>query len=265
MESFEASKSAANTGTGARREGGDFETLAQQFWNEFSNLCQASGATCQRQPGTWFQKNFVWYRHYFDELSIAGRRLVVPFEDVKSRPEDVQLPRWLETEYRVEGLVGHFPGQESAIRRYAPPTGPYSAERYPGMYTGLTTGFDGTVLMVQDGVLVEKLLLEYKTGKASKGNKIDGNAHERLSFQIMQYLEVATRYTKCSLMVMANGAFIRYRNKYHVNFHVQADRLRNFAWFSMEHACTATEYTRFLSGLLSWLFEGTPRTTGSNR
>jgi hypothetical protein len=81
----------------------------------------------------------------------------------------------------------------------------------------------------------------------------------------MQYLEVATRYTKCSFMVMANGAFIRYRNKYHVNFHVQADRLSNFAWFSMEHACTATEYTRFLSGMLSWLFEGTPRTTRRNR
>ena len=93
----------------------------------------------------------------------------------------------------------------------------------------------------------------------------DSNAHERLSFQIMQYLEVATRYTKCSLMVMANGAFIRYRNKYHVSFHVQADRLANFAWFSMEHACTTTEYTRFLIAMLSWLFEGTARERGNTR
>jgi hypothetical protein len=107
--------------------------------------------------------------------------------------------------------------------------------------------------------------MEYKTAKSSAQRQIDGNAHERLSFQIMQYLEVATRYTKCSLMVMANGAFIRYRNKYHINFHVQADRLTNFSWFSMEHACTASEYARFLSGLLCWLFEGTPRATGSNR
>lgn len=103
----------------------------------------------------------------------------------------------------------------------------------------------------------EKILLEYKTAKSSKGRQIDGNAHERLSFQIMQYLEVATRYTKCSLMVLANGAFIRYRNKYHVSFHVQAERLKNFAWFSMEHACTAPEYTCFLTGLLAWLFDGT--------
>lgn len=57
----------------------------------------------------------------------------------------------------------------------------------------------------------------------------------------------------------------RYRNKYHVNFHVQVDRLANFSWFSMEHACTVTEYSRFLSGLLSWLFEGKPRERGSAR
>jgi hypothetical protein len=107
--------------------------------------------------------------------------------------------------------------------------------------------------------------MEYKTAKSSGGRQIDGNAHERLSFQIMQYLEVATRYSKCTLTVLANGAFIRYRNKYHVNFHIQADRLANFAWFSMEHACSITEYSRFLEGLLGWLFEGTPRERGSTR
>jgi hypothetical protein len=64
---------------------------------------------------------------------------------------------------------------------------------------------------------------------------------------------------------MANGAYARYRNKYHVNFHVQADRLTNFGWFSMEHACTVAEYTRFLSSLLSWLFDGTPRSARSAR
>ncbi|MBI2566501.1 MAG: hypothetical protein HYV63_05665 [Candidatus Schekmanbacteria bacterium] len=36
-------------------------------------------------------------------------------------------------------------------------------------------------------------------------------------------------------------------------------------WFSLEHACTVAEYTRFLTGLLSWLFQGTPRAVGSAR
>lgn len=129
----------------------------------------------------------------------------------------------------------------------------------------LSTSFDDTVVMVEAGVLREKLLLEYKTAKSSKGRQIDGNAHERLSFQVMQYLEAATRYTKCSFVVIANGAFIRYKNKYHVNFRVQADRLRNFAWFSMEHVCSAREYERLLGGLLVWLLEGTSRISVENR
>ena len=92
------------------------------------------------------------------------------------------------------------------------------------MYAGLSTGFDDTIVLEQDGVLFEKILLEYKTAKPKHGKKVtprvDANAHERLTFQTMQYLEAATRYPACSLMVIANGAFSRYRNKYHVQFHV---------------------------------------------
>lgn len=101
--------------------------------------------------------------------------------------------------------------------------------------------------------------MEYKTAKSSAGRQIDGNAHERLSFQIMQYLEVATRYTRCSFVVRTTGAFDRYRNKYHVNFHVQADRLSNFAWFEMAHASSATECARIVAGLAGWLLRGEPR------
>jgi hypothetical protein len=162
-------------------------------------------------------------------------------------------------------MIAAFPTEAEAVRRYAPTSGPFAGPQYPGIYAGMTTKFDDTVVLEEGGVLHEKLLMEYKTAKSSAKRQIDGNAHERLSFQIMQYLEVATRYTRCSLMVMANGAFVRYRNKYHVNFHVQAERLRSFGWFSMEHACTVLEYTRFLTGLLSWLFEGTPRERGSAR
>lgn len=157
--------------------------------------------------------------------------------------------------FSVSDLIAAFPTEAEAVSRYAPDTGPFAGSNYPGIYSGLATKFDDTVILEQGGILREKLLLEYKTAKSSGQRQIDGNAHERLSFQVMRYLEVATRYTRCSLVVMANGAFVRYRNKYHVSFHVQADRLANFSWFSMEHACTVSEYTRLLSGLLSWLFE----------
>ena len=73
---------------------------------------------------------------------------------------------------------------------------------------------------------------------------------------MMQYLEVATQYTKCSLVVIANGAFARYKNKYHVSFHTQADRLSNFAWFKMDFLCTVLEYARFINSLLAWVEGG---------
>ncbi|RMH52448.1 MAG: hypothetical protein D6682_01885 [Zetaproteobacteria bacterium] len=142
------------------------------------------------------------------------------------------------------------------MREYAPDSGRFSGQGYLAIYDRLATIFDDTVVLVENGVLREKVLLEYKTAKSSSGDRIDGNAHERLSFQIMQYLEVATQYTRCSFFVLANGAFVRYRNKYHVSFHMQADRLSNFAWFTMRYACTLPEYERFLNELLAWLFDG---------
>lgn len=258
MELFEASESVANTGTGSRREGEGYERLVGELWESVRRHATDRGATCTFVAGVG---NRRWAR-----LAVGNRALYLPNNPHAPLSDPGAQPsRWLEVVFPVTELVASFPSEAEAIQRYAPGTGPYSGPQYPGIYSGLTTKFDDTLVLEEAGVLREKILMEYKTAKSSAGRQIDGNAHERLSFQIMQYLEVATRYTKCSLMVMANGAFIRYRNKYHVNFHVQADRLTNFAWFSMEHACTATEYTRFLSGLLCWLFEGTPRTTGSYR
>lgn len=258
MERFEASESVANTGTGSRREGEGYERLIGELWEAVRRDAAEHGATCTLVAGVG---NRRWAR-----LAVADRALFLPNNPhAPVSDPGAQPSRWLEVVFPVTELVASFPSEAEAIQRYAPLAGPYAGPQYPGIYSGLSTKFDDTLVLEEAGVLREKILMEYKTAKSSGGRQIDGNAHERLSFQIMQYLEVATRYTKCSLMVMANGAFVRYRNKYHINFHVQADRLTNFSWFSMEHACTATEYTRFLSGLLSWLFEGTPRTIGSKR
>ena len=258
MEAFEASGSVANTGTGARREGEDFEKLIAQVWNRFHATAESGGALAEIVPGAGSRR--------YAKLSYAGRTAFVPTTALVARHATPrESHRWLEVVFGVSDLVQAYPGEPDAIARYAPESGPFGAGAYPSIYSGLTTKFDDTVVLIDGGVLREKILLEYKTAKSTKGRQIDGNAHERLSFQVMQYLEVATRYTKCSLVVIANGAFIRYRNKYHVNFHVQADRLRNFSWFSMEHACAATEYIRFLEGLLSWLFEGTARSAGETK
>jgi hypothetical protein len=252
MEAFEASGSIANTATGLRREGAEFEALIAAVWDQLASMAREKGARAGlvRSRG-----------RSYAQLLIGARALYVPVAASHRLPPVAESPPrwWLERRFEISDLVASFPGEREAVLRYAPARGPYASERYPGIYAGLTTTFDETVVLVENGVLREKLLLEYKTAKSTSGRQLDGNAHERLSFQIMQYLEVATRYTRCSLAVIANGAFAKYRSKYHVSFHVQADRLANFAWFRMDHMSTAVEYERFMHGLTNWLFTGTPR------
>lgn len=194
-------------------------------------------------------------KRYWARLSRGERALFVPAADARGTRTHLAPSGWLDLDFGVEDLVASYPGEAEAIKRYAPEAGPYAGARYPAMYARMKTKFDDTIVLEDKGFLVEKMLVEYKTAKSSSGIQIDGNAHERLSFQIMQYLEVATRYTRCSLAVITNGAFARYRNKYHVNFHIQADRLASFRWFSMEHFCTRAEYARLTDRLTTWLLK----------
>lgn len=248
LAAFEASESQANTGTGSRREGEHFEGLVRGFWASVATL---AGEVATRSS------SFVARKRAWQCVECGGRSILLPAESglAAVTPHHVRED-WLELTFGVKDLVSAFPGNAEAVSRYAPSEDQFAGEQYFSMFDGLSTKFDGAVLLVENGVLREKILLEYKTAKSSAGRQLDGNAHERLSFQIMQYLEVATRYPRCSFVVMANDAFIRYRNKYHVNFHVQADRLANFAWFRMHHFCTASEHLAFADALLDWLEDG---------
>lgn len=258
MHGFEASGSVPNTGTGARREGEKFEHLVEEMWTAFSHLCRDGGADSEVISGS--------VKRQYVKHSVGDRTVFIPAPPAeKPNTPGASIPRWLEVTFLVSDLIGAYPSEAEAIDRYAPESGEYGQERYPKQFEKLSTKFDDTVVLVEGGILHEKILLEYKTAKSTKGRQIDGNAHERLSFQIMQYLEAATRYTRCSFSVVTNGAFAIYRNKYHVNFHVQADRLRNFAWFSMEHACTVPEYRRLVEGILGWLFEGKNRSQSDSK
>jgi hypothetical protein len=250
IANFEAAASVANTGTGARREGEGFEKLLLGFWDAVRLVAVGKGAVLAvvgAGSGRWAK------------LTVGTRALYLPCSIPITDPSP---QRWLDLEYFVRELVAAYPTEAEAIERYSPKDGPYAGDNYPTMFAGLTTKFDAAVLLEEAGVLKEKILLEYKTAKSSAGGRIDGNAHERLTFQVMQYLEIATRYPRCSLVVIANSAFTRYRNKYHVNFHVQADRLANFKWFTMKHICAADQYLAFAGGLLDWLFTGNHRDAG---
>lgn len=244
MFAFEAAASVKETGAGARQEGAKFEELVRRWWSAVALDLIAHGA----HPDVFDQSRRRWVR-----LSApSGRTITMPARTAPDVTNEASEARWLETSYRTETLVKSF-GQPELVANYAPDRGPFSGDRYPEMYNGIETEFDDTLVMEDRGVLHEKVLLEYKSAKSSKGKQIDGNAHERLSFQMMQYLEIATRYTRCSFIVFTNGDYARYRNKYHVNFHMQSDRLRNFAWFNMTHVCTPSEIDSVHVRLRTWL------------
>lgn len=248
MEAFEATASVPGTPTGSRRDGGKFEDLCLGFWDAVAAHCVQNGATIQ--GGT-----LVGQRGWTG-LAFGGRSIWLPVSHGQTGTAVPRINEWVKTTYAVTALVDRYPGTKRAIEAFSPASGHFAGEKYPLIFQNLTTGFDGSIIFVRDGILIRKMLLEYKTAKASAGTQIDGNAHERLSFQIMQYLEVATQYPAASFCVIANGAYLRYRNKYHVNFKIQAERLRCFAWFDMNFMCTSEEFMRLAEKCERWLFSG---------
>lgn len=70
MEAFEASESVANTGTGARREGEDFERLIARLWLAFRRVAEAGGAQVAVVAG-------VGTRRYA-KLTVGTRAIFVP-------------------------------------------------------------------------------------------------------------------------------------------------------------------------------------------
>jgi len=250
MEAFEAAPSRANTGAGRRREGAVFESVARQFWDGLGDHLGSLGATTELTPYDRFRRFRSEGRTlYLPSGRVAGTAAASPNERRRS---------WLSLKFDTADLVDRYPGTGEAIRRWAPTDGEYAGDSYPQMYGGRRTTFDDTVVLEDEGVLVEKVLVEYKTAKSigGKGVALEGNAHERLSFQALQYLEVATKYPSCSFLVFANGAFARYKNKYHVSFRVQAERLSVFSWFKMDHCCGVHEYARAAQRLIDWVSAG---------
>lgn len=260
MWEFEPAPGKSKQGAGAASGGRDFEALVRSFWDAIGECAQAVGARCTYLPGVDKPKCY-----HLAHCQIDHRILVLP----SARKTGATFPtkigyEWLRHIFKIIELVQKYPGTDEAIQRYAPDDGPFAYARYPEMYGSITTEYDGAVLLISEDMLYEKILIECKSAKRDDRypDKLVGNVHERLSYQTMQYLEIATRYPRCSLVAISNGAYVRYHNKYHVGLRIQADRLSNFAWFSMDQISTTTEYLRFAQGLLEWLQNGTPRNNG---
>lgn len=178
MEAFEASESLPNTGTGTRREGEGFEGLAREMWRAFAREF-ASVPGCEQSAVRLGSRQWAC-------LKLGTRSVYLPVGgDFASVVVPAPRESWFEVEFSVGDIVRGFAPMDEVVARFSPATGPYARDEYPKMFEGLKTKFDDTLVLVDGGVIVEKYLLEYKSAKSSKQRQIDGNAHERLSFQAM--------------------------------------------------------------------------------
>jgi hypothetical protein len=121
--------------------------------------------------------------------------------------------------------------------------------------------FKGVIGLREDGCPPVRILTEYVTGKSSKGEKMDGNAHERLSYKLLQYLELYAEDAtdKCELFVFGNGAFAKYSNRFYPFMQRQFERMA--AAFPNFKAVWAVEVPDFLAlgqRIVEWLGERPP-------
>jgi len=259
IATYSGGPSLAGVPAGSRSEGALFEQAVATAWTIFAVQIQAVAVVRKVRPARVGQppavklesRNGPWaiYWNFSDDLAKAAR------DEVR---EELP-PAWLERRFLVSDLVEAQlgPGPYPFAPRDSTDSRRYSGDDYPKLFAGKTTNFDFSGALVENGVLREKMLFEYKYAKSSNDDSIDGNAHERLAFQVLQYVEIAMRYPSCSLNVIAAQAFSEHRNKYHPAFNQQAIRLNDtFQQVHFRFAACRSEYIALFDTFAKFLLDG---------
>jgi hypothetical protein len=248
MYDLQASKSIANTGAGKRQDGAVFERLLLTYWDRVAAFCEENGANVR------VVRTGKKIKRCYHEISFEKKRLLVPATPIDAADIASHYAKNLRSTFTSKDILSQYSTMANLIANWAPNAGPYAGNNYEDQFGPKKTEFDDTVLRFEGDFLVEKVLLEYKTAKSSKGVAIDGNAHERLSFQMLQYLEIAPLFGSCTMMVFTNGAFAKYKNKYQFHFKLQMHRLANFSGFKATFNSTIPEYLTRADEMVDWLF-----------
>jgi hypothetical protein len=259
IATYSGGPSLAGVPAGGRPEGAEFERAVATAWITFVQQMKsvatiyAVGSRRQGQPSAIKIQSHAgpWaiYLNRSDELAALADETT----------EENVPPEWLRLKFDVsELLLAHLgPGPYPFAPRDQRDSRNYHGENYPALFAGRTTNFDFGGALAERGQLKEKLLFEYKYAKSTGGSGIDGNAHERLSFQILQYVEIALQYPACSLNVIAAQAFSEYKNKYHPSFNQQATRLNSvFQQVHFRYAACRSEYVALFTAFAQYLTDG---------
>lgn len=258
IASYSGGPTLSGVPAGGRSEGEEFENAVAQAFTIFSQNIRDVALVQGVVPARRGQPRAIKFQARNGPWAMYLGRLPATL-DVDSTTEEEIPPDWVLDRYYVADLLeSHLgPGPYPFAPRTEMDSAHYYGANYPNMFAGRTTNFDFAGALVVDGVLREKMLFEYKYAKSSNADSIDGNAHERLGFQVLQYLEIALRYPSCSLNVIAAQAFSEYRNKYHPAFNQQAARLGStFQQVQWRYAANRTEYIALFECLARFLESG---------
>lgn len=266
LASVEAPPSVGGLPAGAASGGYNFEHAVTNSWSELLKALKRSGyqvSACQvsgaKRHNAWVTS--VSCPSHSRYIYLDGHPSQ-KFKITNYSTQSAQIPEeWVQRQFMIKDLIKQHLGEK--FLHFAPQDNQdspdYFKDKYAEMFEGKTTTFDFVAACVDNGILQEKLLFEYKSAKSSKGVSVDGNAHERLSFQTLQYLEVAAMNAKTSFNVIASSAFSRYKNKYHVCFNQHSVRLGDaFPYFTMRFIANRSEYRCFFTMLAGWLVCGKP-------
>jgi hypothetical protein len=259
IATYSGGPSLAGMPAGGRMEGDEFERAVATAWTIFADEVRSVSIVTVVEPQRRGQQRAIKLQSRHGPWAVYWNYSsdIAQFAD-ESVHEDVP-PAWLERRFLVSDILQEHlgPGPYAFAPMDHRDSARYHGNNYPELFRGKKTEFDFSGALVVEGALREKLLFEYKYAKSSGGASVDGNAHERLAFQVLQYVEIALRYPSCSLNVIAAQAFAEYRNKYHPAFNQQAIRLNEtFQQVQFRFAACRSEYIALFDCFARFLLDG---------
>jgi hypothetical protein len=245
---------------GARPEGGLFEEAVLAAWGLFAEGVEPIAEIYEIEPSRPGQPQAIGIESKRGpwRLYLRHHEKLVPYARGQ-KTSDIH-PAWLQKRFLVSELLEEHlgPGPYSFAPKDNNDSSRYFGDNYPALFARKTTDFDFSGALVENDILKEKLLFEYKYCKSTNGVGVDGNAHERLAFQVLQYVEIALRFPVCSMNVIAAQAFSEFKNKYHPAFNQQSIRLsETFSKLHFRFAACRSDYMALFQCLANFLSEGT--------
>lgn len=229
---FEAPEVQPGVPAGSRTDYVRFHIFAREFLSELAD----------RLAGEYGGAIFVRRgKKHWRKIVHGKRACYIPCAAPPFNAICASVPKWLSAGFSASGPVA--PGEGEIAGK-------------------INFSFKEVIGLVDEGCPPCRIVIDYVTGKSSKGEKMDGNAHERLSYKILQYVEMLhldALEMQCRLFIFGNGAFVKYSNKFYPSTLMHLERLGALVKrFEAGMAVDVDGYLRLALEIADWLRPRSP-------